>query len=227
MRLISTQFFCLFLTLGSLVHITPGNAQTSQKNEIGVYFLSFQTSPFYDRYGRIPVLSEDKKIFNLLNGLTYKRYFDKHIVRASFTARNITSIETRPENLQKNYKEGSYNEKILKIGYERNICMGRITPYLAVDVGLFHLTYSGRSRIIMGVSNYELSGYGIGVSPAFGMKLKLAENLSINVESCLDFAQIKYKHIESSYTYQNARFTTNIFHTTFNPLQKLSLNIKF
>lgn len=155
-------------------------AKKLPKNEIGTHILSYSVYPFSDKYGHIAISNEAQEPFNILNGISYKRFIDRHIIRASFTYRNLEN------DIYNKWSTGNYDEYILKTGYERELRKTKFTPYLAADIGFFYINYVGSTARENSISNYDLQGFGAGISPAFGLKYKLTNHLSLHAESCLD-----------------------------------------
>jgi hypothetical protein len=221
---LTAVIFCVFVCFNTFGQSTK-TSSAEPKNEIGIHILSYSTNGFSDKYAHISISDEEQKPFHLLNGISYKRHINQHIIRASFNYRNLHDQPQKPSYI---YHQGNYDESTLKIGYEKNLNSRKLTPYLAADLSMIYVLFKGfRKGDSPGYSEYNINGIGGGISPAFGLKYKLTNHLSLNAESCLDLVYFRFNHKESTERFPNATFSTYKFDTRFNPLQKLSLNVKF
>ena len=217
----------LFAILALLFSMHCFAQEMMLKNEIGTHILSYSIYPFEDKYGRIGVANEDEKRFNFVNGITYKRFLsENNALRFSFESRKLSSMN------RKNYtghslRQGNYHENILKTGFEKTISSNKLSPYVAADISWIYVKFKGSYKSLNYLSVYDLDGFGLGVSYAFGIKYNLTKHLSLNAESCINLAYFRFLHLEDTTRFNDATFYTTKTIGNFNPLQKLSLNVKF
>ncbi|MGZ5243185.1 MAG: hypothetical protein ACXWDO_04780 [Bacteroidia bacterium] len=217
MRIIPVVF-CLVYSLNGF----------AQKNEIGTNLLSYHVSGFSDRWNNIG--NSGHPIFDVFTGISYKRFIKQHIIRSSFTYRSLSGTNKVPPPPYG--FEGDYKESIFKLGYEKELNHRKFAPYISLDFAFYYFDFQGFYKVdgMDQIHYYEVDGCGIGVTPGFGLKYKFTEKFSVQAESCLDLAyfindEVIRRPANPFYPLEN--FKTHEFIPRFNPLQKLSLNVKF
>jgi len=81
--------------------------------------------------------------------------------------------------------DGKLTDYSFRLGFEKSFNYARIQPYFAFDVGYRSNAFTG--TLESGFVDVDASKIGMIVSPGFGLKINLAEQLSVFAEGNLDF----------------------------------------
>ncbi|RYD76382.1 MAG: hypothetical protein EOP53_14775 [Sphingobacteriales bacterium] len=204
---------------------------TSPKNEIGVSLFSYQCN----YVGYADILLDNIKEFQFVpfGGVSYKKYFGKHILRSNISYREIVKLQSKSSN---SFSEGIFREGIFKIGYERQFIIHKklnLIPFLALDLGVMHSWAEGAAGggITGFYYNYDVNETAFRVSPTFGIRYNFTDKLSLLAETCVD---IQYSAIQVDQTQISPRFPiyeddydASRFYVIPTPISRFSLNVKF
>lgn len=221
MRRIIYAIFFIFLGLNCF----------AQKNEIGLHLLS-HSPHLFNTSTPASFLSKDQLDFIWLSGATYKRKIDdKHALRASLIYRRLTS--ELPDTGYPYGVDGNFREYAIKTGYERAFNTNTFSPYIGADASLFLSRYDGFASSDFATNDFLIKGRGFGLSPFIGLTFNITNHMSLSAESSADFIMFTYNHRDVTMLYNGSNkenlnvYTRKYFESRFNPLQKLSLNVKF
>lgn len=124
----------------------------------------------------------DNQISYRLNGTYYNK-----------SKRFFNNCETCEE------ADGKLIDYTFKVGFEKNFNYSRIQPYFALDLGYRSSTFSGElenrnelrakstAQAALTTVNIETSKVGMVITPVFGVKISVIDQLSLFAEGNLDY----------------------------------------
>ncbi|WP_235324419.1 hypothetical protein [Pedobacter lusitanus] len=189
------------------------------------------------------------KILNQTAGNTYlNSYFNSFILKFNdnlFSYRLNGSYLSRNENFRNNCDNcelviGKMTDYSFKLGFEKNLTYSRFQPYFALDLGYRSNKFDGTSRNINPILNAQAdqantvippnqiiaTKEGFTITPVIGIKISPVKQISVFVESNLEFFYSYERQESVSQDISNVR-SLNRFHKTeylFNPV---SVGVQF
>lgn len=189
------------------------------------------------------------KIMNQTAGNSYlNSYFNSFILKFNdnlFSYRLNGSYMSKDENFRNNCENcelvsGKMKDYSFKIGFEKNLTYSKFQPYFALDLGYRSNKFDGTSSNINPILNSQADVVNAGIpsnqviatkegftiTPVFGIKINPVREISIFVESNLEFFYSYERQESVPQDASNVR-SLNKFHKTeylFNPV---SVGIQF
>jgi len=159
--------------------------------------------------------------YSYLNGIMYKRYFNKNVLRIGFDyfhydirgdfflLSNIISV-----------RSGRYDIGKLKLGYERKLTETREQLFTAIDLNMaygkgknFKYNYMYNSPIGNEEENIKIAE--VGIEPAIGVNFRFSRRFSLTIETSI---RLYYAYIKGDIGQHSALLFT------FNPVRLFSFN---
>ena len=208
-----------------LIHPTFGQESTAPaKNELGISLLSYASRPsghlWFDRtFYAHPV-----------RGVNYKRHLGRSAIRLAVARQQLTKSQPTPDIWT---SQGDYEATIVKIGWERSFTTHRLSPYAAIDLTGIRSFSEGSfgGGIAARYHDFTADRWGLGLSPALGIRYRPLRWMSLFAETSLD---IIYSHRRGDYTKISLNATDlrcpesiKGFEGKFNPLATLAINLIF
>lgn len=163
---------------------------------------------------------------NYVNGLLFKRAWNKNAIRVGFDYNYRTSNWESGGTYQ--YVKGHDQQFVgkLRLGYERRFTLRKVQPFAFSDVSLSYGQTKGTSggwgdwTPIYSESSFDIRTTEILLDHGIGLKYRPISRLSVSLE------------INFSFGYEHSRYTDNRdtgqqFNFYFNPLRLLSINYHF
>lgn len=185
----------------------------STRNEIGINIYKFISSP--DR-----LYMDDNFYHNIINGLFYKRHFDKTTFRLGLDYIRIVDEQGEPECCDKFENVGKYKGINLRIGMEKEFKLGQFRSFIATDFLITYGLLKGvRSGGIAGIiEKYEVWSTGIGIGPTLGLNYRFQRSFSISIET---------NFFITHFIYSNEKKSDALFQPLLNPVRMVSINGHF
>jgi len=198
------------------------------RNEIGINFFTYLPSPKYLHF-------QYEKQFHcsIVNGISYKRYFDNNAIKISINYRQVNETQDYPENW---ISERTYKEGTLRIGYNKQIPFlkqNTIIPYLGSDLIVKIASFEGTEGggFTGTIVTYQSEDKGFGLSPVVGFQINIAKRFSVNLETTYDLLRIQSEVKEIQNRIGVLISETNTKETDykfiFNPLCSCAFSFRF
>ncbi len=210
-------------------------------------FLVVLSIPLQAQYEEI-LLPQNRLAFNLMSikahqvvdegpryypyffsGLRYKRLIDDNILR--FTFSYFHKLE---ETLDIDFsRSGTLKEVEMGFGYQRNFTDYRIKPYVAADLSIL-MNSAVRKNNGVKDESYEkkvLDKFGIGISPAVGLRFETGSALSFSFETSLQFLMswkngITFFHLPYTVPITNEIKESGLY-SSWNPVSGIFVTLDF
>lgn len=130
----------------------------------------------------------------LFNGFIIKKHFDKFAVKVGANFFNINfdqKVEDRDGFLLSRNK-GKLSSSSFRVGIQKNIFESQLTPFLSLDFIYSTSHFSGKSERFNGFAGYTFSDYtnkvnSFGLNPAFGLRYRPFQFVSLSIETGVNF----------------------------------------
>ena len=186
-------------------------------NEIGINIFNLPIN-------RSPYLKDRLNKMNFVNGVLYKRHFNKNAIRLGF---NYFYSKFDIDNGHYKY-EGKGKHGELKLGYERILTSRKLQVYFATDIIFGNGNSKGVSQsrgvIFSNPIPYNIHSKKLSFGPSIGLKYPIINKFSLNLETNINWAFYKNNNLlDPDNSFNNRWFNT----LRFNPIQMISLNYNF
>jgi len=174
--------FCLLIPVFSFAQ-TENAPVVQPKNEFGLNLFSIDHLT-WNNYSKNKYAAD----FGYFSGIYYKLHFGKNVWRSSFDYSQKTIVNNN------NWAEGYYSSigtkksGETKVGYQRNFCSGKFSPYVFSDFSFTYSKYSGidnGSGCFMYFQNrpFIIESFTYGIAGGVGAKYQIGKNIVISIES--------------------------------------------
>jgi hypothetical protein len=176
MKLIHLLFCCFFLYITN-----PVNGQSNVTYTIGINYFSIQGLPNNQTY----LLNNENNNYQWNNtiGGWYQYHFNPNqSLRLELNHRKIEASRYGFEI----FNEESYTEWNSKLGYLHQVNFGWITSYIGAEILMIESKIDG-SIWMMGLADYKINRFGIGLGAFLGIQLNIGKRLAISVETNIHY----------------------------------------